>query len=29
VKAIQASNQKVVQKSNARGEIAFRARRAD
>jgi len=29
VKAIQASNEKVVQKSNARGEIAFRARRAD
>jgi hypothetical protein len=29
VKAIQASNQKVIQKSNARGEIAFRARRAD
>ena len=29
VKAIQASNEKVVKKSNARGEIAFRARRAD
>jgi hypothetical protein len=29
VKAIQASNEKVIQKSNARGEIAFRARRAD
>ncbi len=29
VKAIQASNEKVVQKSNARGEIAFRARKAD
>lgn len=29
VKAIQASNQKVVTKANARGEIAFRARRAD
>jgi hypothetical protein len=29
VKAIQASNEKVVKKSNARGEIAFRARKAD
>ena len=29
VKATQASNEKVVKKSNARGEIAFRARRAD
>ena len=29
VKAIQASNEKVIKKSNARGEIAFRARRAD
>ena len=29
VKAIQASNEKVVKKSNAKGEIAFRARRAD
>jgi hypothetical protein len=29
VKAIQAANEKVVKKSNARGEIAFRARRAD
>ncbi len=29
VKAIQASNEKVVKKSNARGEIAFRAMRAD
>jgi hypothetical protein len=29
VKAIQASNERVVKKSNARGEIAFRARRAD
>ena len=29
VKAIQASNEKVVKKANARGEIAFRARKAD
>jgi hypothetical protein len=29
VKAIQASNEKAVKKSNARGEIAFRARKAD
>lgn len=29
VKAIQASNEKVVKKANARGEISFRARKAD
>ncbi len=29
VKAIQAANEKDVKKSNARGEIAFRARKAD
>jgi hypothetical protein len=29
VKAIQASNERVVKKANARGEIAFRARKAD
>jgi hypothetical protein len=29
VKAIQASNKKVVKKANARGEISFRARKAD